>query len=609
MYISRLFVRNYRNFGQFDIPLARGVTCFIGENNTGKTNLLSAVRLVLDGNLSPQRRRLRFEDLAAGLSFSQPEHVLIAVEFADFAGKVNEEALMLGAGLVNGGARLTFRFRPRPLVRDELGHAIDAGRPVRALTLDDYAWEMVGGGDGVDLATVNWRQNFGSRFNPDNLQQGFLVVFMEALRDVEARLASHRTSPLQQIVEQRQIPDAEQQALVGLLQGANDSINASATVHALATNLSEAFKEAAGQAYAMQVALGLGDASFTNISRGLRVLLSGYGMKLLDPGRNGLGLNNVLYISMLLNYFTGRLAEQRTAGQLLVVEEPEAHLHPQLQRVLLATLQRKEVQVFVTTHSTHITSGLPLSSQVVLTSSGTAVTQPAIPAAIPGLSRSEISDLERYLDATRSTLLYARKVLLVEGPAELFVIPPLAKKLLDIDFDAHGIAIVPIFGTHFAAYAKLFGTGGIQKKCAVVTDGDMVPSDANTDPPQDVDADTPSFERQALDQLEGPLLRVFRCDTTFERELATPGNFAMLQQATRELGAVRIADALERARVAPNNDLVTLNAIADRVLVTATRFGKARFAQTVSKHVQMAADIPTYIDDALRWLADDAANG
>ena len=50
---------------------------------------------------------------------------------------------------------------------------------------------------------------------------------------------------------------------------------------------------------------------------------------------------------------------------------------------------------------------------------------------------------------------------------------------MGIDLDEEGIAIVPIFGTHFAAYAKLFGPGGIQKKCAILTDGDLLPSDAD----------------------------------------------------------------------------------------------------------------------------------
>jgi putative ATP-dependent endonuclease of OLD family len=102
MYISRLFVKNFRNLRHLDVEILPGVTCFIGETNSGKTNIFHAVRLVLDGNISAQRRRLQPEDLAAGLKFTTPGHVLVSVELSDFAGKPNEEALPFTAVLANG---------------------------------------------------------------------------------------------------------------------------------------------------------------------------------------------------------------------------------------------------------------------------------------------------------------------------------------------------------------------------------------------------------------------------------------------------------------------------------------------------------------------------
>jgi putative ATP-dependent endonuclease of OLD family len=608
MFISRLFIKNFRNLRHFDVELGQGVICFIGENNSGKTNLFQALRLVLDGTISAQRRRLQSEDLSAGLTFANPEHVLISVEFSDFAGRPNEEALPFTAVLENGKARISYRFRPKATVRDTL-EQIPEGLPMPRLKIDDYVWEIAAGGDNIDLNAVTWGDSFGTRFSTDNLQQGYLVVVMDALRDVETRLAAPRTSPLQQIVQQRKIPDREQATLVEHLQTANTNINASETIRNLGGQLTNSFKEAAGKSFAMGVSLGLGEPSFTDISRGLKVLLSGYGLSNLDPGRNGLGLNNVLYISMLLNYFEGRVAEQKTAGQLLLVEEPEAHLHPQLQRVLLATLQRKSVQVFITTHSPHVTSGVPLSSQVVLTSTGGPMSQFSKPSAIPALGAGDIADLERYLDATRSTLLYARKVLLVEGPAEQFVIPPLVKKVLGIDFDEEAIAIVPIFGTHFAAYAKLFGPGGIQKKCAILTDGDLGPFDDDLNIADDEGEDEPLPERPNLNTLRGQYVEVFTCRTTFERELTLPGTLAMLKAAIREMGASRAANVIRQLEeeVAAGGQ-PDLNPGRDSVLRTAKRFGKARFAQVTSKHVGSATSIPDYIRRALEWLMADAPN-
>ncbi len=595
MFISRIFIKNFRNFRQLDISLDDGVTCFIGENNIGKTNLFHALRLVLDSGLSGFRRKLRPEDFASGLSIDAPEQVIVAVEFSDFANKPNEQALLFNA-LMPGQqrARLTFRFRPRAPIREMRQNMVG---PLRRLKIDDYGYELAGGGD-ADLSQVQWHENFGRSFFNDDFQQGFHVVSMEALRDVESRLASPRTSPLQQIIDQCEIPSAERAGLVRLLQTANDGINASHTVGALAGELSTSFREAAGRTYGMQVGLGLGEASFDEISHGLKVLLSGYGLTNLNPSRNGLGLNNVLYISMLLNFVARRIGSPSACGQLLLVEEPEAHLHPQLQRVLLETLQRKQVQVFVSTHSTHITSGVPLKAHVVLTRDGEAVTQGVRPAGIPNMQVDDIADLDRYLDATRSALLYARKVLLVEGPAELFMVPALAKQVMGVNLDEEGIAVVPIFGTHFAAYAKLFGAQGIAKKCAILTDGDREVAPA----PGGEDA-TPAFDRQPLDNLVGNYVDIFECVTTFEKEIVLPGNLEMLQLATAELGAPIVSASIQAARAqVAGGAVVDLAALRARVLSTAKRFGKARFAQVASKHCSTATELPDYLRRALDWL-------
>jgi putative ATP-dependent endonuclease of OLD family len=312
---------------------------------------------------------------------------------------------------------------------------------------------------------------------------------------------------------------------------------------------------------------------------------------------------------MLLSYFERRVAERKTAGELLLVEEPEAHLHPQLQRVLLATLQRKNVQVFITTHSTHVTSGLPLSSQIVLTTDGGPVTQCAKPSAIPNLNARDAADLERYLDATRSVLLYARKVLLVEGPAEQFVIPPLAKAVLGIDLDEQGIAVVPIFGTHFASYAKLFGSGGMQKKCAILTDGDLTPSDADPSVQGEEGEAEPVPRLADLEALRGPYVEIFSCETTFERELTLPGTLEAFEAAVIEIGVPGAVARIMRARTKiAAGQVVNLNQTKESVLRAAKRFGKARFAQVVSKHVTNATEMPNYIESALNWLLEDAVN-
>jgi len=341
----------------------------------------------------------------------------------------------------------------------------------------------------------------------------------------------------------------------------------------------------------------MADPTFSSIARSLTVLLTDNALTEYEPFRNGLGLNNLLYVSMLIESFERRIAAGKTAGQLLLIEEPEAHLHPQLQRVLFDVLRNKTFQTILSTHSTHISSLAEMKSIVLLTNSGQPKTDTTTPGTNASLSENEISDLERYLDATRSTMLYARKVILVEGPAELFVIPPLVKAVLGIDLDRYGVSVVPIHGIHFAAYAKLFSSMGMPKKCAIIADGDCAPEGGDeTEDNLDKGAD--------LQKLANEYVGVFQCQTTFERAITQPGLLSPLAKAATELNlqklnallGKKIKERKETGKIPPLEDAREL------VLKSAKRVGKGRFAQVLSKHVTKATSIPEYIKNAIDWL-------
>src|SRR6476660_203674 len=120
MYISRVVIRNFRNFRLFDGALGPGVTCVIGENNAGKTNLLHAIRLPIDASLSSYRRQLLLDDFASGLDLTQPQHVLVSLEFKNFKDSPNQEAALTDCLIDEDTARITYRFRPRPSIRETL---------------------------------------------------------------------------------------------------------------------------------------------------------------------------------------------------------------------------------------------------------------------------------------------------------------------------------------------------------------------------------------------------------------------------------------------------------------------------------------------------------
>ena len=538
MYISRIVIQNFRNFVILDESLLPGVTCVVGENNLGKTNLLHAIRLVLDVDLSSRYRQLLDQDVNSQTDLSSPGQVLVSVEFSDFEDHDNELALVCTSQDLSVDppvARLTYRFRPRQSFRD----LHEQGEDIPALLLDDYQWELVGGGD-KDPTEVEWFESYGSSIRFADLQY-YKVVFLPALRDVDRDMRQSRMSPLARLLDTDTIPEAERDELVEILLGANEEIAARPSIAATGEAIRTAFQGTTGEAFAMGVALGVADPSFSSISNSLTLLLSDQTLTNFSPGRNGLGLNNLLYISMLLEHFKRRISEAKTAGQLLIVEEPEAHLHPQLQRVFYASLSQEGFQSVLTTHSTHITSQAPFDSMIILTRGPDGAPVSASPATNGQLTGEDVADLERFLDATRSNLLFARKVILVEGPAELFLIPPLVKHVMGIDLDRHGISVVAIHGTHFDVYARLFSDMAMPKSCAIIADGDLG-LDASA-----ADDEADAFEPPDLDDLANEFVGVFRCTTTFERAVTLTGTLLMLSKAAEEIGAARIASKLSRA--------------------------------------------------------------
>jgi putative ATP-dependent endonuclease of OLD family len=253
MYLSRIVIRGFRNFAHLDVPVTDKVTCVVGENNTGKTNLVFALRLALDAGMSPTFRNLSPDDFCSGTDISTPQHVLVSLEYKSFKDKPHEEGMLANCVVSDDLARITYRFRPRK----EIIEGIKATKhPGTGLTIEDYRYEIRGGG-AVDPATAKWNDEFGKWISFDDLQQSYLVVLMEPLRDVEQRLRQSRFSPLAKLLTSADIPEAEQKALVDCLVAANNTISTSTTISSVGTSIKKSMDTTAGKAFTMDVALGM----------------------------------------------------------------------------------------------------------------------------------------------------------------------------------------------------------------------------------------------------------------------------------------------------------------------------------------------------------------
>ena len=175
-----------------------------------------------------------------------------------------------------------------------------------------------------------------------------------------------------------------------------------------------------------------------------------------------LGTLNVLYLALHeLGLDVRLLGDSDIAHVVMAIEEPEAHLHPHLQRLIFRRLlgdQSRAHTALVTTQSPHIASVADPRSLVVMRTAGNqAVAATALSA---DLSDAEWDDIGRYLDASRAELVFARRVLLVEGFAEQVLVPKLAQAL-GMDLDKLGVSVCAIHGTHFDSYIRFCEALGI----------------------------------------------------------------------------------------------------------------------------------------------------
>lgn len=390
MYLTQIRIRNFRNFLKGRFLLKPGVNTFIGENGSGKTNAFQAIRFLLDDNLSRNALILRDTDFCRDLGQWRGHWIIVSADFADLDPSDGCQMLRHVAAHMNATNTGTFSFifRPKKEIRKRL-HELSENEPgelsayLASMTIDDYEPVLTGRGCGDYLDDEEYRAIVGDpeagEFpDPDDddqarigvrvgsIYQEIACTFVRALRDVVSELRGYRGNPLLTLLRgmetEIQLDDAE--SIIEKVDELNANISDLREIQDLAAGIENVLRKTVGLTYGPGVTIESAlPNSLEKILQRLSVLVgdqqhSSYRGEIQEQS---LGGANLIYLALKLLEYELKLSTDRVA-HLLLIEEPEAHIHTHIQKTLFSNLPSERTQVIVSTHSTHISSASWIAS-------------------------------------------------------------------------------------------------------------------------------------------------------------------------------------------------------------------------------------------------------
>lgn len=506
MYISEITIKNYRSFSDSTIRFMPGLNIIIGHNNSGKTNVIKALQFVLDRN---QNDKPSIDDFCKGISdYSNPPSIEISILIKEH-NDVEDDKNVVYDWLIKDSpeyvAQLTYVFslpskyhedysKQIELCKDETENFIQEKylRLISKKFLPKYVARIYGG-----ESSKQEKAEF------ENLDR-FDFQFLDAIRDAERQMFFGNNTLLRDVLNYFLDYDLTQGHGFGNLTDENiaflkqrEEEFETKSKELLEILIGRIDKEKILQ-YSKDTGADKGgipdfDADITEqeLLYALRLIVSKQGFR-IPIKNNGLGYNNLLFIALILAKMqmesSAYMGDNAKVFPILAIEEPEAHLHPSMQskflKFLISNLEtnKQARQIFITSHSTHITSAVDLDSIICLYEDAQSKFQVGYPAKVFTDSTEDENSknyIKRFLDATKSNMLFADRLIFVEGLAEQLLLPCFAEYIgVGNELIDKHVSIISVDSRTFKHFLKLFAYNetenvyAINKQVVCITDAD-----------------------------------------------------------------------------------------------------------------------------------------